>query len=43
MILKDIVLFGVLPGTYIRVKVAFSHLGIGFRVRVRLPRYLQFL
>lgn len=43
MILKIIVLSGVLPGANTRVKVAFSHLGIGLRERIRLPRYLQFL
>lgn len=40
-ILTDRVLFGVLLGAYMKVKVAFSHLDVVFRVRVLLAILLM--
>ena len=40
-ILTDRVLFGVLLGAYMKVKVAFNHLDVVFRVRVLLPILLM--
>lgn len=36
MIFTDMVSFGVLLRAYMKVKFAFSHLGVVFRVRVRV-------
>lgn len=40
-ILTDRVLFGVLLGAYMKVKVAFNHLDVVFRVRVLLAILLM--
>jgi hypothetical protein len=36
MILKDRLLFAVLLGSYMKVKVAFNHLGVVFRLAIIL-------